>query len=68
MQVKVVTKRHGEEPVVEGAKRLLKTISDLRGEALIPKGVYRFSTFKEADEWMTREIASTHARLKSKMS
>ncbi len=47
---------------------LLQTVSDLRGESLIPSGVYRFKTFEEADRWMIRTIASTHARLNSKTS
>ncbi len=62
------TKRHGEEPPIEGAKILQRTMSRLRGSELVLKGVYRFLSFKEADEWMIREIVNTHASLKSKMS
>ena len=38
----------------------------LRGVGLIPRGIYRFRDHQEADEWMIRTIAATHARLSSK--
>ena len=68
MWMKVVTKRKGKEPPVQGAKVLQQTIHDIRGARLVPKGVYRFSSFEEADEWMMQAIVNTRARLKSKMS
>ena len=34
----------------------------LRGTAhLVPRGVYRFSSFDEADAWMTQMLLRTHA-------
>ncbi len=66
MQIKIFTKRHGEEPPVQGATILQETISQLRGPELVPKGVYRFSCFEEADEWMNQKIVSTRVLLKSK--
>ena len=48
---------------------LQRTMSQLRGtRALVPRGVYRFNSFEEADAWMTRMVAVTHANLKSKIS
>ena len=48
---------------------LQRTLAGLRGTgALVPRGVYRFSSFEEADAWMTRMMARTHASLKSKIS
>ena len=48
---------------------LQRLMADLRGtNALVPRGVYRFSSFEEADAWMTRTMASTHVSLKSKIS
>jgi hypothetical protein len=41
--------------------QLLKTAAEVRGVALVPKGVYRFSTFEEAHTWMVRATARTHA-------
>ena len=38
-----------------------RTMNRLRGGALIPRGVYRFTDHEEADEWMIRTIADTHA-------
>lgn len=32
-----------------------------------PRGVYRFDSFEEADEWMVRMMARTHVSLKSKI-
>jgi len=45
-----------------------RTMNRLRGGALIPRGVYRFADHEEADEWMIRTIANTHAHLSSKTS
>jgi hypothetical protein len=48
---------------------LQRTLAAVRGtNALVPRGVYRFATFEEADAWMTRTMARTHASLKSKIS
>ena len=67
-RVKVVSKRRpGQDPIRDSAI-LQRTLNRLRGNALVPRGVYRFSTHEEADEWMTRRIAATHARLSSKIS
>lgn len=45
-----------------------RTVNRLRGTGLIPRGVYRFASHEEADEWMIRTIANTHAHLSSKTS
>jgi hypothetical protein len=48
---------------------LQRTLSAVRGTgAIVPRGVYRFSSFEEADAWMTRTVARTHASLESKIS
>lgn len=48
---------------------LQRTLAAVRGTgALVPRGVYRFRSFEEADAWMTRMMARTHASLKSKIS
>ena len=36
--------------------------------ALVPRGVYRFSSFEEADAWMTRMMARTHVSRSSTTS
>ncbi len=66
--MKIHTKRHGRENPVEDARIMQKTINRLRGAALVPKGVQRFKSHQEADEWMTKMIASTRARRKLKTS
>src|SRR6266498_3514645 len=51
--------------IISGAAILQRTMNRLRGGALIPRGVYRFRDHEEADEWMIRTIAATHAHLSS---
>ena len=53
------------DPIAQAAI-LQHTMIQLRGCGLVPKGVYRFRTHEEADEWMMRQIAATHARRSSK--
>ena len=54
---------------VANPRALQRTLADVRGTGVIvPRGVYRFKTFEEADAWMTRMIARTHANRKSKTS
>jgi hypothetical protein len=41
----------------------------LRGTAfLVPRGVYRFHTFDEAESWLNTTIRRTHARLSRPIS
>ena len=66
MKMKIFTKRFGKEDFIKDASILQRTINRLRKYALIPKGVYRFKSFEEADQWMTKTIADTHVLQKSK--
>jgi hypothetical protein len=61
-----ISRRPEGEDSIRDAAVLQRTINRLRGVGLIPRGVYRFATHEEADEWMIRTIAATHARLSSK--
>lgn len=65
---KVLQKKQRTRDPIADAKTMQSTINKLRGTALIPRGVYRFSTVEEADEWMIKEMARTRARLNSKKS
>jgi hypothetical protein len=47
---------------------LQRTMNRLRGRALVPRGLNRFTRHEEADEWMMRQIAATHARRSSRTS
>lgn len=69
MRIKEVTRRAGArgDPLVDIAI-LQRTINRLRGGALVARGVFRFRTHEEADEWMIRQIAATHVLLSSKTS
>lgn len=61
------SRREGGDVVAE-IRTLQRTMNRLRGRALVPRGLYRFRSHEEADRWMMREIASTHARQSSKTS
>jgi hypothetical protein len=63
-----ISRRPEGEDTIQDAAILQRTVNRLRGVGLIPRGVYRFATHEEADEWMIRTMAETHARLTSKTS
>jgi len=67
MKMKIVGRRQ-DGPLLEEIRGLQKLSNQLAGKALIPRGVYRFKSFKEADTWMINEMARTHVRLNSKTS
>ena len=56
--MKVVGHRKPLKVDVISFNDMQKTVNNLRaGRGLAPKGVYRFKTFAEADEWLTRMMA-----------
>ena len=68
LPMKRISRRPEGEDALRDAEILQRTLNRLRGPALVPRGLYRFSTHEEADQWMLREMARTHARLSSKTS
>ena len=49
--------------------RLARTAALVRGTAwLVPRGVYRFASFDEADAWMNEMVLRTHEHLNRKTS
>ena len=49
----------------EFLERMAKVFRDFGVELPYPKGVYRFKTFEEADEWQTKhQIAAAVKRLR----
>lgn len=62
--IKVITKRHGQSVPLKDAAILQRTMNRLRNYDLVPKGLYRFTTFEEADQWLIGQIAATHAHRK----
>jgi len=47
---------------LDEARQLLRTAAALRpADVLVPKGIYRFSTFEEADRWMRETVAALAA-------
>ncbi len=60
-------RRHEARSSIAETRQLLKTAWALRGtDKIAPAGVYRFKTFEEADQWMTRAMAATYVRHRSK--
>jgi hypothetical protein len=60
--MKQVGRRSIEGDGWEGQARLRRTAAFLRGTPrLVPRGVFRFSSFEEADAWMTTMMLSTRA-------
>lgn len=68
LTIRRVSRRREGADLLRDVAILQRTINRLRGGALVPRGVYRFRSHEEADEWMTRQIARTHARRSSKTS
>jgi hypothetical protein len=62
LRVKRVPGRREGEDVLRDIDILQRTLNELRGCGIIPRGVYRFQSHREADEWMMRQIAANHAR------
>ena len=60
-KVKIIGRRSGEiDPSPEESNAWLNTIKQLRGnKGICPRGVYKFKTFEEANQWMYRMIAKS---------
>jgi hypothetical protein len=60
-----VGKRNLEGDGWADQSRLARTAAFLRGDPdLVPRGVFRYSSFEEAEAWMSRMMIVTHARRK----
>lgn len=59
---KVVTRRDLAGDPIVNARILLDTISRLQGGRVAPRGVWRFKTFQEADDWALDQIARMPGR------
>ena len=67
--MKVVGTRRIDTSSMADQAALARTAALVRGTAhLAPRGVYRFSSFDEADAWMTRMLLRTHERQSRKTS
>ena len=58
---KTVGRRVGAETSISEAAVLLKTIADLMPAGVCPKGVWRFKSFEEADDWALTQAARNPA-------
>ena len=66
--VKIVSRRAPGARILDDVEHLQRALNQLRGHALVQRGLYRFSSFEAADEWMTSQIAHTAARQSSRTS
>lgn len=59
--MKIVGKRSGKiDSSPKEVNILLNTVRQLRGnKGICPKGVYKFKSFEEANEWMYKMIAKS---------
>jgi hypothetical protein len=59
--------RNPDNPDSKNDSRILqRTLNRLHGHALVPRGLYRFTSFQESNLWMMQQMARTHARRNSK--
>lgn len=57
-EMKIVGRRRPSRGGIEAADNLLQALVELRkGKPFIPKGVYRFKTHEEKDEWTRKMLA-----------
>ena len=55
--IKIVGRRKGFDTSLPAAEDWLKSINKLRGQhGICPRGVYKFKTFEEADQWMLQML------------
>lgn len=67
--MRVVGRRRLDGASLEDQGRLARTAALLRGTgALVPRGIYRFASFDEAERWMIEMIRRTHAHRNRKTS
>ena len=56
--VKILGRRAARRPGLPAAAKFLDMVIALRGDKpFIPRGVHRFSTFEESQEWSIRMMA-----------
>ena len=62
--MKTVGHRKAPKVNVISFNEMQKTVNALRvGRGLLPKGIYRFKTFEEADAWLIRTMAENSSRV-----
>jgi hypothetical protein len=64
--MKTVSRRPAGEDVLRDSSILQRTLNRLRGARLVPRGVFRFASHEDADEWMMRQILASHVPPNSK--
>lgn len=52
--MKVIGKRTAKASAILDVTVLQKTLNQVLGHKTVPRGLYKFKTFEEADEWMIK--------------
>ena len=61
--MKTVGRRVADSVSLDEARQLLRTAAKLRPvDRIVPRGIYRFESFEEADRWLRETMARTLAR------
>lgn len=60
--MKVHGKRSEKGDPTQDIAAIQSLINTVRDNRLVPRGVYRFRSFEEADEWMMKQMVRLHAR------
>ena len=68
MTTKILTKRFGKQNPIEEMGQLQELFNEIKNSILVPKGVHKFKSYEEANEWMIKTMASTHVSQNSKTS
>jgi hypothetical protein len=56
--MRVVGRRKDPTPTLENVRALQQLLRELRGKhPFLPKGVYRFKSHQEADEWQMKMLS-----------
>lgn len=68
MNTKILTKRFGKQDSIEEMGQLQELFNEIKNFLLVPRGVYKFKSYEEADQWMIKTMVSTHVSQNSKTS
>jgi hypothetical protein len=60
--IRRLSRRPEGQDLLRDVAILQRTVNELRGGDLVPRGLYRFRTHEEAEVWMMQQMALTHSR------
>ena len=66
--IKIHTRRSRRQDALADCEILQRTINRLRGVGVAPRGIHRFESHEDAEQWQIHQMARIHARRSSKTS